>query len=244
MGNKRSITLLMGALLCVMALGVYAGLVAAQGTVGSVKEVAGQAHVQRAGRTIAVTQGMAVELHDTITTEAGAHLTIVLADNSQLQLSERSSIVLTEALVGAGGTRQSTTIGLLGGKLDSLVSTALRGAAPNFKVETPNAIAGVRGTHFSVAYAKRSSTCGNGPSTDVAVRTGRVIVSSRANPTASVEVDAGYETVVCLDRGPLPPGPLGVAGMNGPFGSVAGFSNAGPGAGAPPPVCPVCPPSQ
>lgn len=209
--------------------------------VGQIAQLSGTAHLTRGAATSTVTLSEAVQLHDRLSTEAGASLAIVLADNSRLELSESSTLVIDEQIMGPGG-RQNTTVGLLAGKVDSLVTTALRGAAPTFTVQTPNAIAGVRGTQFSVAYSARSAVCGNAPSSDIAVDVGLVQVANRAAPAVTALVEAGYETVICSTRPPLPPGPLGLAGMAGVGAGPAGYSGIGPGSGAaPPPACPVCP---
>jgi ferric-dicitrate binding protein FerR (iron transport regulator) len=219
-----------------------ASLVAlAQNTVGTITDLAGSAHVTRGGATQAVTNGMAVELKDQFTTDPGAHLTITLNDNSKLDLSEQSTLVIDEQVLGAGGP-QTTRVSLLGGHLQSLVSKALRGSAPSFEVKTPNAIAGVRGTNFSVVFRESSPVCGAEPTSDVAVAEGTVMVANSATPAAGIEVEGGYETVVCAMRPPLPPGPLGVAGPAGTGAAPGGYPGAGPGTGgAPPPACPPCP---
>jgi hypothetical protein len=228
----------------VLLLGVAGSLAIAQNTVGTVSDLAGSAHVERGGSTQAVTSGMAVELKDKFTTDAGAHLTITLSDNSKLDLAEQSTLVIDEQVVGGGGP-QTTKVSLLGGHLQSLVSKALRGSAPSFEVKTPNAIAGVRGTKFSVGYAQSSPVCGAAPTSEVAVADGEVMVANSATPAEAVAVDGGYETVICAGRPPLPPGPLGIAGAAGTGNAAGGFSGSGPSTGgAPPPVCPVvvCPP--
>jgi len=222
-----------GGLLCSLAL--------AQNTVGTVTDLAGSAHVERGGSTMPVTNGMPVELKDKFTTDAGAHLSITLSDNSKLDLAEQSSLVIDEQVVGGGG--QTTKVSLLGGHLESLVTKALRGTAPSFEVKTPNAIAGVRGTRFGVGYAPSSPVCGDAPTSDVSVAQGAVEVANSASPGVGITVEEGYETVVCAGRPPLPPGPLGIAGPAGTGPAGAGFPGSDPAAGgAPPPACPVCPP--
>jgi hypothetical protein len=228
----------------VLLLGVAGSLAMAQNTVGTVSDLAGSAHVERGGTTQPVTSGMAVDLKDKFTTDAGAHLTITLSDNSKLDLAEQSSLVIDEQVMGAGGP-EKTKVSLLGGHLQSLVSKALRGTAPSFEVKTPNAIAGVRGTRFSVGYADSSPVCGAAPTSDVSVADGEVAVANRATPSMAVVVDGGYEPVICAGRPPLPPGPLGIAGAAGTGNAAGGFTGSGPSTGgAPPPVCPplVCPP--
>ena len=161
----------------------------AQNTVGTVTDLAGSAHVERGGATQAVTSGMAVELKDKFTTDAGAHLTITLNDNSKLDLADQSTLVIDEQVVGAGGP-QTTKVSLLGGHLQSLVTKALRGTAPSFEVKTPNAIAGVRGTKFSVGYSSSSPVCGPAPTSDVAVAEGTVTVANSATPSAELTLKA------------------------------------------------------
>ena len=102
---------------------------------------------------------MPVELRDKFTTDAGAHLTITLNDNRKIDLAEQRTLIIDEQIVGAGDP-QTTKVSLLGGHLQSLVSKALRGTAPSFEVKSPNAIAGVRGTKFSVDYSESSPVCG------------------------------------------------------------------------------------
>jgi ferric-dicitrate binding protein FerR (iron transport regulator) len=207
-----------------------------------VSELTGTAHLERGGTTQPVTSGMAINLKDKLTTDAGAHLTITLSDNSKLDLAEQSTLVIDEQVVGAGGP-QTTKVSLLGGHLDSLVTKALRGTAPSFEVKTPNAIAGVRGTKFGVGFAPSSPVCGNAPTSDVSVAEGTVEVANAASPSVGIAIEGGYETVVCAGRPPLPPGPLGIAGPAGTGTAAGGFAGSSPGAGgAPPPACPVCPP--
>lgn len=227
-------------LIQVFLLSLVGSAVRAQNTVGTVSELVGTAHLERGGSAQPVTSGMAVELKDKFTTDAGAHLTITLNDNSQLKLAEQSTLVVDEMAVAPGGT---TKVSLLGGNLESLVTKALRGTAPSYEVKTPNAIAGVRGTKFSVGYAPSSAVCGESPTSDVAVAQGAVEVANGATPGVGITVEGGYETVVCAGRPPLPPGPLGIAGPAGTGTAAGGFAGSSPGAGgAPPPACPVCPP--
>ncbi len=213
----------------------------AQNAVGTVSEVTGSAHLERGGSQQPVTSGMPVELKDKFTTDAGGRLVITLNDNSRLELAEQSTLVIDEQVVGGGP--QTTKVSLLGGRLESAVNRALRGTAPTFEVQTPNAIAGVRGTRFGVGYAPSSPVCGNSPTSDVTVAEGTVEVANSATPNIGIPVEAGYETVVCGSKPPLPPGPMGIAGAAGTGAAVGGFAVSTPGAGgAPPPACPVCPP--
>src|SRR5205807_3052605 len=104
-----------------------------------------------------------------LVTGAGGSLAVTLSDNSKLTLAEQGALVIDEHTLGAGGAR--TRASLFGGTLRSLVNTTMGGGA-GFEVHTPNAIAGVRGTDFAVAYSEeppRPSTPDCQKYTDVAV---------------------------------------------------------------------------
>jgi ferric-dicitrate binding protein FerR (iron transport regulator) len=224
---------------CLVGLTLLEGLAWAQNIAGSISQLTGSAQVQRAGATLGATQGMAIDLHDRISTAAASALTVTLTDGSTLAMGASSTLSIDENVV-TGGTRQSTRVGLFGGSLRSLVSVALRGAAPNFQIQTPNAIAGVRGTDFEATYSDGPTRPGMGgitQFTDVAVHDGLVAVSSTAPENAGAPpelVPAGFETTVA---GHLRPFPSGIIGLTGDS-----FTSAPPSIGAAPaPACPVCP---
>lgn len=211
----------------------------AQSAVGTISQVAGTPQVARGGHAVTATQGMAVLLLDKFTTDSSSSLTATFDDGSSVELSENSELVIDEHAASAGKTRLS----LLGGRLVALVNKGLRAstAATDFAVQTPNAFLAVRGTRFKVKYADSSSLY-NGPSTEVAVMQGTVLAANRAAPNQTVEVTAGYETVILGTQPPLPPGPIGLAGMGS--GRSKGYPGVGPGgAVAPPPPPPPPPPA-
>jgi hypothetical protein len=231
--------LFLSALISLIGLNLLAGSSWAQNVAGSVSQLTGSAQVQRAGTNLNAAQAMPVNLHDRIGTGPASALTITLTDGSTLAMGASSTLAIDENVVTAGA-RQSTRISLLGGSLRSLVSVALRGAAPNFQIQTPNAIAGVRGTDFEATYTDGSTRPAMGgitQFTDVAVHEGLVAVSSTAPQNAGAPpelVSAGFETTVA---GNLRPFPSGIIGMTG-----ASFTAAPPSIGAAPaPACPVCP---
>jgi ferric-dicitrate binding protein FerR (iron transport regulator) len=204
----------------------------AQTAVGTISQVAGIPRVIRGAQTLSAVTGMAVDLLDKLTTDAASSLTVTFDDNSSVDLSENSVLIIDQHLLGA----HKTVITLMGGRLVALVDKALRRAGGSFTVQTPNAFLAVRGTRFKVKYADSSGVY-NGPSTEVAVMEGTVAAANRAVPNQTVDVSAGYETVILGNQPPLPPGPIGLAGMGG--GGSRGFSGAGPGVAAPPPAPPA-----
>jgi FecR protein len=236
--------------------------VRAQPVVGRVTAIQGTAELQRAGSTSAVSLATAVELHDQLKTGTNSTSTVTLLDNSAVELGESSALAFDENVV-AGGVRQKTVVSLLGGGLTSRVTSALLSGAPTFEVHTPNAVCAVRGTDFDTTYLEgvtRPGYEGCQRYTDLRVREGVVEVSNLANPSAVIEVDAGYETTVPCLLPPLTAGPLGITGAAGPgtsassrsaggaaapgssaASSVSGFSAPPPGVGSSPPPAPPLP---
>jgi ferric-dicitrate binding protein FerR (iron transport regulator) len=166
---------------------------------GTISALTGQVQIQRAGRTIAVTNGTPVETGDRISTGPSSQATVTLADGTQFELAESSTVTLIENQLNAAGQRERTRLDLLGGLLHSLVYYA-PGTAPNYEVHTPNAVAAARGTNYDTDYINgvvRKEHPGCREFTDVTVYEGIVQVSNPRNPTAgSTIVNTGHKTTV------------------------------------------------
>jgi FecR protein len=234
---------------------------AAQQIVGTVTQLSGSVQLLRAGVTSGLAPAMPVQLHDQITTGVASAVTVTLADNqSTVALAESSTLVFDENVV-AGGVRQRTLVRLLAGGMSSLIRTALYRGIPTFEVHTPNATAATRGTDFDTTYISgviRPGYQGCQRYTDVIVREGVVALTNPANPTAEVDVPAGYETTVPCLLPPLNAGPIGLTGATAPgtaagrsagglaavgaAAAVGGFSAPPPGVGGAPPPPPALPP--
>ena len=94
----------------------------AQQVVGTVAKLSGSAQIQRAGATIAVIQGMAVDLHDQLTTSVNSSATVRLASGITLTLAGHTSLTFNQN-VTTGGTGR-TQLNLLEGGLRSLGTAA------------------------------------------------------------------------------------------------------------------------
>jgi len=209
--------LVMAAAICAGASGSQA-----QNAVGSITDITGSAQLQRAGSTLNLTTSMRVELHDLLTTAAASQLTITLLDNSVLTLAESSRLTVDENVV-TGGVRTSTKVSLLGGSLHSIITTALHVGAPTFEVNTPNAVAGVRGTDFEMRYTTglpREGYPGCLEFTDEATNEGTVANWNKANPAAVVEVLAGQHTTVACAAAPTAASNGGLGVLPGPVGPL------------------------
>lgn len=195
--------------------------------VGTITGLEGSVAVQRGGGAITPAVGAYVDQGDKITTGSQGHVSIVLTGHSEIDIGDSTVVILNEQAIGPGG-RPRTRIGLLAGLVHAVVNAT---AGPNnFRVNTPNATASVRGTKFDASYDSGAPRPGYGACrefTDVAVYKGIVDVSGAAKPSAHRLLSAGYETTVACAGAPLPPAPIGVGGGY--------FSGISPGAMAAPP---------
>lgn len=110
-------------------------------------------------RGIAVKEGDAVNINDTIRTKSNSSAVVTMPDQSVITIAPNSRVVITKALLGKDGRRKQSTIKLLKGKIKSLVTKSRESglfgffsSRSDFEVETPTSIIGVKGTDFSVLF--------------------------------------------------------------------------------------------
>ncbi|HVN91640.1 MAG TPA: FecR family protein [Candidatus Binataceae bacterium] len=202
---------------------------------GTISALRGKATITRGGKTIPAAFAAPLQVGDQIATAPGGSVTLSLADGTQLELSESSTVTLQRNDLNADGSRANTTIELLGGLLHSLVRFA-PGNAPNYQVRTPNAVAAARGTDYDTDYIKgmeRKDYKDCREFTDVAVHEGEVEVISTANGK-TVRLKKDHHTTVACGYVPSPSmtgtiagAALGVAGAAGVGVTVWGVSGGG-----------------
>ncbi len=227
-----------------LIVGVYVDGAYAQIVAGKITGLNGDARITRAGRSFPATYLTPVQLADEIVTGPNGRVTVTLADNSQLELTESATLVISENVLNPNGTRARTTLTLFGGLVRSLVRVAA-GASPNYEVHTPNAVAAARGTTYDTYYTDHETrpgfkTCKE--FTDVFDFDGIVLVRSLSNPSSPpVELHSGQKTTVpCglpilpataldADVGSTGLGTGGAIGILGLFGAgiIGGYAAAG-----------------
>ena len=213
--------------------------------VGQTATVYGDSQLRRGSQVESVSPEMPLFLNDEVSTEPASSLAINLNGGSELELGESSTIVLDEHVLPPNQSAFRTRIGLLRGKVHSIVPHAV--VTADFEVHTPNAVTAVRGTDFAVVFSdgtRRFGYPGCTTFTDVTVYSGTVSVASTANPNATVNIPEGFSTTVACDQAPLPPGPSGLEGMNSGTIKGPGAATAPPppaAAPAPPPAPPPPP---
>lgn len=128
-----------------LALGLLASSSAsADGSVGSVTQISGIAQIERGGATLAAQQGTPVMVHDQVTTQPGASVTLGFSDGSSIVLSSATSVAV-EDITAVNGQPVPGHVMLISGDIHtvlpdktgqphSVVNTAnskVTGASPN-----------------------------------------------------------------------------------------------------------------
>ncbi|MGQ0809878.1 MAG: FecR family protein [Nitrospiraceae bacterium] len=187
--------------------GSVAGTILALQTTRPVAEVValvGKATVNRSQSKDSILLAVSDVLYerDLLMTNASSKVRIRFADDSQVTLSEFSTLELTTAQVRTmQGTRQ-IFLTLTAGVFRAVVR--LLTDRESFVLRTPTATAAVRGTEFGAVLKPES--------TGVFVKQGRVAVSNQ-DPTlqGAVTLNDGEGTDVALGQPPTPPKQWGAA---------------------------------
>jgi len=127
---------------------VAAGLMIALGTltcspawaddaVGSVTQISGDAQIDRGGAKLPVDEGTVVKVHDKVTTQPGASLTLGFGDGSSIALSSNTSIAIEDSTTMNGQTLPSR-VTLISGDIHTIVPDRTTGHQHSIEVDTPN----------------------------------------------------------------------------------------------------------
>ena len=127
----------------------FAAAAAAQ-EAGEIKTVSGTASVERGGKRLPATVGMAVRQSDILVTGADGALGVTFTDNTLLSVGPGSTLVIDRYAFDSttyGGQFDASlkkgTLAVVSGKIVKQSPGAMR-------VKTPSSIMGVRGTEFVV----------------------------------------------------------------------------------------------
>lgn len=168
-----------------------------------VLRVSGNAQWSRpgAGGTQTLSTGARLRHGDRVYTETQSYVTLRLPEGSIVQISQGSELELrAEQYLGTDITEVSFQVER--GRVETQV-TPRATPSSQFEIRTPAAQLGVRGTRFRVALSadrKRST---------VEVEEGMVAARNHTLQTAgTVDLQAGFGTIVNEGQAPLPPVPL------------------------------------
>ncbi|WP_411744204.1 FecR domain-containing protein [Reinekea sp.] len=139
-------------LILVGCLIFFANTAYANEAVGNVVVVIGSVSVQRVatGDKEILAAQHELFLNDVIITGADGLAKLLLRDETILKISPNSEVVISEMIAGPDAEGRST-VDLLKGRLRSVIGNKL-GANTTFDINTPVAVAGVRGTDFEVVH--------------------------------------------------------------------------------------------
>jgi hypothetical protein len=168
--------------------------------VGTVATLEGTADVGRGDTWTAAALGTAIRLGDQVRTGNPGRVSIVFQDDSVLTVADDSQLVIDEQVFNPSGGMVRSLIGLLRGKLNAVVGEYYHQAGSAYEIKTVTAVAGVRGTEFSVSYDPTTEL------TKVVGVSGLVYVHSMLDPTGpGVLVRASEVTTVAPGQLPEPP---------------------------------------
>lgn len=194
--KKKNITAIIAFALILAFSLAGAGPVWAETPVGRFTVVDGRVDVLRPGQTRAepVGRDATVDAGDIVRTKSNSFAEIVFSDGAVLKISESSRVEIKDYVLTGNDKRKSGLLRLLRGKIRATVPKTLGSIIPvsigpsNFEVETPTAVAGVRGTDFFVWFDRGT--------TGVFVLDGTVETRGVARPENALMVGAGYFTLV------------------------------------------------
>lgn len=168
----------------IFVLALWLPLTALAGA-GTVTEMEGAATRQPKGAAapLQLKVGDAVEVGDTLEVGAGGNLAVTLTDESVIALGEGSRLQLDEARFGDQGSTAFSAKLLIGSLWAKVVKLAA-GSDSKFEVSTERAVAGVRGTIFTVDLAAA------GADVEVGVEEGAVDVAHAVPEAPPIAVAA------------------------------------------------------
>ncbi len=168
--------------------------------VGTIATLDGTADIGRSGTWTTAAVGSAIYLGDQVRTGTPGHVSIVFQDDSVVSVTDGSQLVIDQQVFNPNRGVVHSLIELLRGKLNAVVGDYYHQPGTAFEVRTATAVAGVRGTEFSMSYDPDANL------TEVTGVSGLVQVHSLADPTGpGVLIHASEATSVA--QGQLPTAP-------------------------------------
>ncbi|MBI5233946.1 MAG: FecR domain-containing protein [Deltaproteobacteria bacterium] len=191
------------AFVCFFVLALFnpIGAWAEDGSVGAVTALEGDMNVLKSGkeRYEPVSMGYRVSIGDILTTKSNSKAEITFDDTTVIRMAPGTRLEITEYILERG-ERQSSVVKLTRGKIRAVVAKT-KGfkriffpEVKKFEVQTPLAVAGVRGTDFFVFHMLGYS--------GVAVVKGLVWTANISMPEHIMEIREGFATLVRDDMKP------------------------------------------
>jgi hypothetical protein len=228
LGGKLMTWRQLSALILFFMLGLAFSPGVQAGEVGNFTQVEGQVELLKSGQppAIPVEVQTGVEVKDVIITKAESRTKLRLLDDTTLTIAPLSQITLESYMCDEQKCKRQAVTEIAQGLVHVVVPKIFPSKEPDFLLKTQTAIMGVRGTEFYILVIENPSPpseSGSAPdffkavrvralettqapvSTDVFVKSGRVIMnSSNPNIKDTVLLGANQSSRVILNQ---PPGP-------------------------------------
>lgn len=143
-----------------------------------------------------------VYLRDTVVTSVRSRVKFLMKDDSVLSLGENARMVVKDYLLSEANDNRVSVFKIFTGKVRTVVGRIFRGSESRFQMETPIALAVIKGTDFIVAANERES--------EIAAITGKV-EARNISPSISGEVIVKPGFVTKVQEGNAPTEPAEIA---------------------------------
>jgi VCBS repeat-containing protein len=167
-------------------------------SIGRVEKISGYATITRNGALVEVHQGDPLFKGDTVQTASGGSLTIKFIDGTVFALSASARIILNEMIYSASSTGNSALFELVQGLIGFVAGKAAE--TGDFRVETPVATMGIRGTAIRVEISAADGATRFSLLTEPNGTAGSFVLYDKFNPSRVIRTvsDPHVATLVVL----------------------------------------------
>lgn len=144
--------------------------------VGTASAVVPGAEIRSAAGRARLVAGTALAMGDVVTTDAQGQAQLLFADGTRMVVGPGSRLVIDQILMQGNGTAQTFAVSAVGGTFRFITG---KSAKPAYKILTPTATLGLRGTEFDFAVSPRRGT-------NVVLFRGRVLLCAQGGNCAEV----------------------------------------------------------
>ena len=183
---------------------LFLNVPAAYAEIGKVLEVNPGATLTTGGRNLKLRVGMPVESGDVIRTNSTGIVQLIFIDQTKIAVGPNASMVLDVSMMRGGNRANSFTVKALGGSFRFISGNSKKSA---YKITTPTATMGIRGTTFDFWVLNQRQTslallngsvrmCGRGGCRNVKGRCELVATSPRGQVAAPRDIEESERTIV------------------------------------------------
>lgn len=134
-----------------IAISCYAGMVtAAEPGVGFVKNVSGQAFIERNNVTVPARVNDPLKEKDVLTTGQNGSMGVILRDSSVMSIGSNTRLVISQFLFAPADENSSFVAKVKKGTVVYLAGLISKVNRKGIRFETPTVACGIRGTHLAV----------------------------------------------------------------------------------------------